>query len=335
MAGAENTNGEAVRWGVLGTAKIGLNATIPGIQKSRNGRLAAIASRDIARAEAVAAREPGAKVYGSYEALLDDPEIEAVYIPLPNALHVEWTIRAAEHGKHVLCEKPLAPTAAEVRRMIDACTAAGVLLMEAFMYRFHPQTLWALELLRQGRIGQVQLVRSAFHFDISARPRDIRLQAALAGGSLMDIGCYPLNFSRAVFGGAPRGAAAHTVIMPGAEVETKVGAVLDFGDGRMSMIDSSFQLPRQFFAEVWGERGRLLLPSPFTPGIAETVVRIEVDDEVTERHFAPVDQYQLEAEHFAECIRNGQPVALPPADALEQAEAIEMIYRAAGYTWPR
>jgi predicted dehydrogenase len=168
-------------------------------------------------------------------------------------------------------------------------------------------------------------VRSAFHFDISARPQDIRLQAALAGGSLMDVGCYPLNFSRAVFGGPPVGAAAHVVVMPGAEVETRMGAVLDFGNGRMSMIDSSFELPRQFFAEVWGEQGRLLIPSPFTPGIAETVVRIEVGDEVTERRF----------EHFAECIRTGQPVALPPADALEQAEAIEMIYRSAGYTWPR
>jgi predicted dehydrogenase len=151
----------------------------------------------------------------------------------------------------------------------------------------------------------------------------------------MDVGCYPLNFSRAVFGGAPLGVAAHTVVMPGTEVETEMGAVLDFGEGRMSMIDSSFQLPRQFFAEAWGERGRLLLPSPFTPGIAATVVRIEVDDEVTEHHFAPVDQYQLEVEHFADCVRSGQPVALPPTDAREQAEAIEMIYRAAGYTWPR
>src|SRR5215470_19141941 len=217
MSGAENTNGEAVRWGVLSTAKIGLNAMIPGIQKSRNGHLAAIASRDVARAEAVAAREPAAKVYGSYEALLEDPEIEAVYIPLPNALHVEWTIRAAEHGKHVLCEKPLAPTAAAVRRVIEACDAAGVLLMEAFMYRFHPQIRWALEQLQQGRIGPARLVRSGFHFDISARPHDIRLQAGLAGGSLMDIGCYPLNFSRAVFAGPPVGAASHVVVMPRAE----------------------------------------------------------------------------------------------------------------------
>jgi xylose dehydrogenase (NAD/NADP) len=335
MAGADVVNGDEVRWGVLGTGKIGLQAMIPGIRASRNGRLAAIASRDVARAEAVVAREPGAKVYGSYEALLDDPAVEAVYIPLPNALHVEWTVRAAERGKHVLCEKPLAPTAAEVRRVIDACNAAGVLLMEAFMYRLHPQIQWALEQLRQGSIGPVRLVRSAFHFDIGGRPRDIRLQAALAGGSLMDVGCYPLNFSRAVFGGPPRGAAAHAVVMPGAEVETELGAILDFGDGRMGVFDCGFHLQRQFFIEVWGERGRLLVPKPYTPGLVETVVRIEVGDETAERHFVPVDQYQLEAEHFADCIRSGRPVALPPEDALEQAEAIEMIYRAAGYTWPR
>src|SRR5579862_915431 len=174
-----------VRWGVLSTANIGLKAVIPAIQASRNGWLVAIASRDLASAERVARREPGVRAYGSYEALLDDPNVDAVYIPLPNSLHMEWTIRAAQAGKHVLCEKPLGVTADEARQMFAACDQAGVLLMEAFMYRFHPQILWAQEQIATGRIGAPQVARASFVFDISHNPENIRLQGALAGGSLM------------------------------------------------------------------------------------------------------------------------------------------------------
>ncbi len=325
---------DPVRWGVLSTAKIGVRAVIPAIAAASNAQLMAIASRDTARAQAVAADYSSARVLASYEALLDDDEIEAVYIPLPNSLHAEWTIRALEAGKHVLCEKPLGITAEEVRQIRNASERADRWVMEAFMYRFHPQIRWALEQVAAGRIGEPRMVRSSFVFDLQSRPGDIRLQGMLGGGSLMDVGCYPLNFCRAVFGGPPREIAAHVVVPPGSEVEMTIGAVLDFGAGRLGIIDSSFSLPRAFFAEVVGELGRIILPTPYTPGHAETVVRIETGDETLERRFGGIDQYVLEVDGFSGSIRRGIAPFISLEDSLEQAESIERIYAAAGYTPP-
>jgi len=329
----ETQQADPVRWGVMSTAKIGVRAVIPAIAAASNARLVAIASRDTARAETIAADYPGTRTLATYEALLDD-EIEAVYIPLPNSMHAEWAIRALEAGKHVLCEKPLGITADEVRRIRAASEQANRWVMEAFMYRFHPQIRWALEQVAAGRIGAVRMVRSSFVFDLHSRPGDIRLQGALGGGSMMDVGCYPLNFCRAVFGGPPREIVAHVVVPPGSEVETTVGAVLDFGAGRLGMIDASFSLPRGFFAEVVGERGHVVLPAPFTPGHAETVVRVEIGDETLERHFSGVDQYMLEVESFSRSIRHDVAPFISLGDSLEQAESIERIYAAAGYTPP-
>ena len=334
MVDTNKNQGDSVRWGVLSTAKIGVRAALPAIAEATNARLVAVASRDEARARALAADYPGVRALGSYEALLADDAVEAVYIPLPNGMHVEWTIRALEAGKHVLCEKPLGVTADEVRRIRAASERTGRLVMEAFMYRFHPQIRWTLEQLAAGRIGAVRLVRSAFVFDLHNRQSDIRLKGALGGGSLMDVGCYPLNFCRAVFGGPPREIAARVVVPPGSEVELALGAALDFGDGRLGMIDASFMLPREFFAEVVGERGRIFLPGPYTPGRAETVVRVSVGDETVERHFAGIDQYTLEVESFSACIRQGTAPFISLEDSLEQAESIERIYDAAGYTPP-
>lgn len=325
-----------VRWGVLSTANIGARAVIPAIQAASNGQLLAIASRDRARAEAFAARlRPGTRAHGSYEALLADPDIEAIYIPLPNSQHAEWSIRAAQAGKHVLCEKPLAATAAEARRIADACRASGVLLLEAFMYRFHPQTRWVQEQVAAGLIGPVRLVRSNFAFDIRTRPGDIRLLATLGGGSLMDVGCYPLNYSRMIFGGLPRQATAHVVTPADSEVEQTVAAVLDYGDDRLAIIDCSFQQPPHQRAEVIGETGRIVVEAPFTPFRNDAIVRVVREDETVEHRIPAVDQYQRQVEHFGACIRAGTPLAISPADAVENAAAIEMIYRAAGYTWPR
>jgi D-xylose 1-dehydrogenase (NADP+, D-xylono-1,5-lactone-forming) len=328
------TRAEPVRWGVLSTAKIGVRALLPAIAEAENARLVAVASRDLARAEAVAADNPGARALAGYEALLAADDVEAVYVPLPNSMHVEWTIRALEAGKHVLCEKPLGITADEVRRIQAASAQADRWVMEAFMYRFHPQIRWTLEQLAAGRIGAVRLVRSAFVFDLQSRPNDIRLKGALGGGSMMDVGCYPLNFCRAVFGGPPREIAARVVVPRDSEVELAIGAVLDFGDGRMGMIDSSFTLPRTFFAEVVGERGRITLPAPYTPGRSETVARIETGDETLERRFSGIDQYTLEVESFSNSVRNGSTPFISLDDSLEQSESIERIYAAAGYTPP-
>jgi predicted dehydrogenase len=326
---------EPVRWGILGVARIGMRAVIPAMLAASNARVVALASRDQARAEAAVTELPGARAYGSYEALLEDPEIEAVYIPLPNGLHAEWVTRAAAAGKHVLCEKTLGMTPDETRAMVGACERAGVLLMEAFMYRHHPQIEWALAQVAAGRVGEVQLVRAGFGFNIAGRPDDIRLVAALGGGSLLDVGCYALNFARAVYGRGPVSAAAQVVVPAGSEVERSVAAALDFGQGQLALIDGDFVAPRHHFAEVVGDKGRLLIPRPFTPGTSETTVQIELGDETTERGFEGVDQYQLEVERFGEAIRAGTPPFLLPSDAIEQSDSIAMIYAAAGYAWPR
>lgn len=330
----ETQQANPVRWGVMSTAKIGVRAVIPAIAAASNAQLVAIASRDTTRAQTIADNYPGARALASYDALLADDEIEAVYIPLPNSMHAEWAIRALEAGKHVLCEKPLGVTSDEVRRIRAASEQANRWVMEAFMYRFHPQIRWALEQVAAGRIGAVRMVRSSFVFDLHSRPGDIRLQGALGGGSMMDVGCYPLNFCRAIFGGPPREIAAHVVVPPGSEVETTIGAVLDFGEGRMGVIDASFSLPRGFFAEVVGERGRIVLPAPYTPGHAETVVRVETGDETLERHFSGIDQYMLEVEGFSRSVRHDTAPFISLDDSLEQAESIERIYAAASYTPP-
>jgi D-xylose 1-dehydrogenase (NADP+, D-xylono-1,5-lactone-forming) len=326
---------ESVRWGILGVARIGMRAVVPAMLAASNARVVALASRDQARAEEAVAEIPGAQAYGSYEALLDDPEVEAVYIPLPNGLHAEWVTRAAAAGKHVLCEKTLGMTPDETRAMVSACERAGVLLMEAFMYRHHPQIEWALAQIAAGRIGEAQLVRAGFGFNIAGRPDDIRLVAALGGGSLLDVGCYALNFARAIYGRGPVSAAARIVVPDGSEVERSVAAALDFGQGQLALIDGDFLAPRHHFAEVVGDKGRLLIPRPFTPGTNETVVQIELGDETVERHFEGVDQYQLEVERFGLAIRMGTSPFLSPADAIEQADAIAAIYAAADYKWPR
>jgi D-xylose 1-dehydrogenase (NADP+, D-xylono-1,5-lactone-forming) len=335
MSGPIQTPSAPVRWGILGVARIGMRALLPAMQAASNARVVALASRDQARAEATVAELPGARAYGGYEALLEDPEVEAVYIPLPNGLHAEWVTRAAAAGKHVLCEKTLGMSPEETRGMVDACERAGVLLMEAFMYRHHPQIEWALAQVAAGRVGKVQLVRSGFGFDISSRPDDIRLKAALGGGSLLDVGCYPLNFARAVYGRGPVSVAARVVVPAGSEVERSVAAALDFGQGQLALIDGDFVAPRHAFVEVVGDRGRLLIANPYTPGQNETVVRIERDDETVERRFEGVDQYRLEVERFGAAIRAGTPPFLPPADAIEQADALAAIYAAADYAWPR
>jgi len=199
------------------------------------------------------------------------------------------------------------------------------------MYRLHPQIRWVLQHIEENAIGKVHVVRSAFGFDLRKRTADIRFSALLEGGSMMDVGCYPLSLCRAVYGRPLRSASATVYIPSGYEVELATAAVLDFGDGCVGMMDSSFTVPWHQFADITGELGRITMSRPFTPGKSDTVVRIERGDEVTERRFAGVDQYQLEIEHFGDCVLNGTEPLLAESDAFAQAEAIETVYAAAGY----
>jgi D-xylose 1-dehydrogenase (NADP+, D-xylono-1,5-lactone-forming) len=323
-----------VRWGVISAANIGYKRVIPAILASSNGQLLAVASRNPHRARELFAHIPQVRIYGAYESLLDDPEIEAVYIPLPNSLHAEWTIKALAAGKHVLCEKPLAITAKQGALMVEAAQANERLLMEAFMYRIHPQTLWALEQIHTGRIGLVKRVSASFAFNVMQHPRNIRLQAALAGGSLMDVGSYPVNFCRAVFGNSPVAVAARVYRPDDAQVELSTNAVLDFGDGRFGLIDSSFHLPTRQIAEIHGETGSIRIPIPFTPGEVEVEVVLSLEGQTIHQHIARVDQYRLEVEHFGASIRSGTQPAFSLSETIENLATIEAIYQSAGYTWP-
>ena len=325
-----------VRWGVLSVANIGVKHVIPAILASSNGQLAAVASRNLQRVGELLAHIPQVRIYGAYESLLEDPEIEVVYIPLPNSMHAEWSIKALEAGKHVLCEKPLAVTALQGMTMVEAARANDMLLMEAFMYRFHPQMLWALEQVRAGRIGTVKLVRASFAFNVMLppRPHNIRLQAALAGGSLMDVGSYAVNFCRAVFGHSPSTVAARIYKPDDGQVELSTNAVLDFGDGRFGLIDSSFDLPARQVAEIHGEDGSISIPMPFTPGDVEVEVVLSLEGQTIHQHIAHVDQYRLEIEHFGASVRSGTQPVLSLTETIENLATIEAIYRSAGYPWP-
>ena len=329
-----NKSDRYVRWGVISSANIGVRYVSPAIQASSNGRLVAVGSRDARHAAGLYAFAPGIHIYDSYDAVIDSPEIDAVYIPLPNSLHAEWAIRALQAGKHVLCEKPLAATLEDAKAIAAAAREHNVLLMEAFMYRFHPQIVWALEQVEAGLIGQVRLVRASFAFDIRARPENIRLNAELAGGSLMDVGCYPVNLCRAVYGRSPLMASARVHTPKPGGVELATNALLDFGNGGFALLDSSFELPARQMAEIMGESGTITLPVTFTPGNSEVTVFVTKDGKLSERSFARTDQYQREVEHFADCILTQREPALRISETLENIATLEAIYQAAGHDWP-
>lgn len=202
------------------------------------------------------------------------------------------------------------------------------------MYRFHPQIVWALEQVRQGALGGVRLVRASFSFTIGERPENIRLQAELAGGSLMDIGCYPVNLLRAVYGRSPQSVAARVHVTGPTSVDMATNAVLDYGDGCFGVLDSSFYLPSRQGAEIIGEQGMLTIPVPFTPGNHDMTVFVTKNGQMTEQHFSGLDQYKLEVEHFAQCIRSQQDPVLSLGESLENLATIEAIYAAAGLDWP-
>jgi predicted dehydrogenase len=250
------------RWGLLGTARIN-RAIIPPLRASARHALVAVASRDPARAAAYAREWEIPRAHASYQALLDDPEIDAIYNPLPNALHASWTIRAARAGKHVLCEKPLATTVADVDAVAEAAAAAGVVVTEAFMYRHHPQTLRLQALVGDGAIGVVQLVRSAFTF-VLTRTEDARWDPAMGGGSLWDVGCYPVSMSRLLAGTEPHEVFGRSRLAAGGVDEAFTGQMV-LG-GIVAQFDCGFRAQFRTHLEVVGTEGVITVPAPFKPG---------------------------------------------------------------------
>ncbi len=315
-----------IRWGILSTANIALKRFIPGVFDSRNGIVAAIASRDLGRARESAGRLGIAKAYGSYEALLADPDIDAVYNPLPNSLHAEWTLKAAAAGKAVLCEKPLALSSSEARAMIDGCRGHGVALMEAFMYRFHPQHARVRTLLAEGAIGELRAVRAAFTFLLEPFPRhNVRLQQNLGGGALMDVGCYAVNAMRMLFGEEPRWASAQWDFRDEFDVEVSAAGVLGFSDRRMGTFDCGFRAAGPGSYTVVGTKGQIDVLNAFVPGDADVSLLVTTGRERREECIVGVDQYRLEAEEFAAALLERRTPPIPVQDALGTLKTIEAL----------
>lgn len=319
---------ETVRWGILSTANIARAAVIPAIQAAPHNVVAAVASRDTARAAAFADKLAIPRAYGSYAALLDDPEIDAVYIALPNSLHLEWAVKAAAAGKHILCEKPLALDVAQCQEMAGAATTAGVILMEAFMYRFHPQIAAARELVSSGAIGKVQHMHAAFTFRVT-NPANIRLQADLGGGALMDVGCYCVNALRTFAGCEPVEVQA-VAVWHANGVDDRMVGLLRFDDNLTGQFDAALNLARRETFLAAGADGTLELPRAYLPGKGDTIVRVrQGSGEVVEQTIAGADEYQLMVEHFAQCVRSGAPPAYGPDEAARNMNVIEALYRSA------
>jgi len=323
-----------LRWGVLSTARIGRTKVVPGIQRAPNCEVVAIASRDRAVAARVAAELGIPTAHGSYEALLADPTVDAVYIPLPNHLHAPWAIAAAEAGKHVLCEKPLAMTAVDAERMIEAAERAGVRLMEAFMFRLHPSWVAVRELVASGRIGRLTAVQSWFSF-YNDDPANIRNVLAAGGGALYDIGCYSVNLSRMLFGGEPTRVEGLVVRDPANGTDVVASGILAFGDGLASFTCST-RVEDDQRVEIYGSTGRISIEIPFNiPPDRPTRIFLTaggdppVAPDTETMTFAPADPYTVEAEAFAAAVLEDRPVPVPPADAIGNLRVIERILASA------
>jgi D-xylose 1-dehydrogenase (NADP+, D-xylono-1,5-lactone-forming) len=313
-----------VRWGVLSTARIA-RRIVDGARLAADAELVAVGSRDGERARAYAAEHGIPRAHDSYEALLADPEVDAIYNPLPNSLHVEWTIRALEAGKHVLCEKPLSRHPAEVERAFDAAERAGRQLMEAFMWRFHPQTEQLVRMVRDGSIGRLRVARAAFGFDL---PDDtnVRWLGELEGGALMDVGCYCVSALRLVCGAEPERASAEMVARGG--VDARLAGVLRFPGDVLGTFDCGMDVAPRAAIEVVGDAATLLLPDPWHGPNPEIVV-VRPGAEPERLRPERVDPYARELEELSAAIEGGPAPRLGRADAVGQARAIDALYRAA------
>lgn len=329
---------QKVRWGILSTARIGAGQVIPAIQQSNNGEVVAVGSRDLARGQAFAAQLGIPKAYGSYEELLADPDIDAIYNPLPNDQHGSWSIRSAEAGKPVLCEKPLAMNADEAQHMIDVFAKYGLLLAEAFMYRFHPQTQRIKQLVEAGGVGKIHFMQATFGFSIGNED-DIRLKREMGGGALMDVGCYCINVIRYMLGEEPDALHAFAEFGARSDVDERLAGLLHFPSGALAQLDCSFRTPLKQSYELRGTQGRILVERAFIPP------RSEQDGEVLIRYWhnapgspaetyeevriEPVNQYTLMVEDFADALLNKRPPRFPIQDSVGTMRVIDRLLASA------
>ncbi len=311
-----------IQWGVLGCANFARERAIPAMQLAEGVEIAGIASRSLDKARTFAAEFGIPKIYGSYEEMLADPDIEAVYNPLPNGLHAEWTIKALEAGKHVLCEKPFAATVAESEAVADSARRTGKLVMEAFMWRFHPMHLRVCELIQENAIGKVRLVNSAFTF-VLARGENVRLDPKMAGGGLMDVGVYCVSAARFLFGSEPHHVMCRADIDPEYNVDMLACGMLEFENG-YATFDTGFTVPFRCEYEVVGETGRIIVPNAFLP-TQQPLIIIERDGKRDRELFPAPNQWSLEFEHLSDCIANNSPLNYDAVDAVKQQKVMNAL----------
>jgi predicted dehydrogenase len=324
-----------IRWGVLGYARIARENVIPAIQRSSNSEFLAIASREESKLAECRAAFNVPKSFLGYDELVRDPEVDAIYIPLPNSLHCEWTIKAAENGKHVLCEKPLALNAAESRKMIAACRANKVILMEAFMYRYTDRTRQVLNVLRSGALGEIKFISSTFRF-LLANPASIKFKSELGGGSLYDVGCYPVNFIGMVLdeiSGKQPGTASslppESICVQSVRengIDTIFSALLKFPSGLVASLNSGFNAQKRVFSEIVGTKGALEIPDTFFDNAG--VLVLTTGEERREIPVAQSDRYRLEIEDFAGAILNRRPPQFSLAETQRNIELMDKLFAA-------
>ncbi|GAK56728.1 NAD binding oxidoreductase [Candidatus Vecturithrix granuli] len=318
---------QKVKWGILSTAKIAREHVMPGMQAGKYCDIYAIASRDLAKAQEIAKAFSIPKAYGSYEELLADPEVQAIYNPLPNHLHVAWSSKAAEAGKHVLCEKPLGLDAADAEKLVKVCREKSVLLMEAFMYRTHPQWVQAKKYVEEGKIGELKAIQVFFSYT-NLDPQNIRNRSDIAGGGgLMDIGCYPISQSRFIFGKEPKRGLALINRDPAWKIDTLSSAILDFGTGHVTFTCSTQLFPYQR-VNMLGTKGRLEIEIPNNaPENKPTRMFYETADGIETITIDTCHQYQIECDLFSKAILEGSPLPTPPEDAIANMKVIDALFR--------
>jgi predicted dehydrogenase len=323
-----------IRWGVLSTAAIGLKKVIPGMQLGHHMSIVAIASRNLAQSQKAAAELGIPTAYGSYEELLADPNIDAIYNPLPNNLHVPWTIKAAEAGKHVLCEKPISLTVAEAETLLAVRARTGVKIGEAFMVRLHPQWMRLRELLKEGRIGELRSVLGFFSY-FNINPQNIRNQVDAGGGALMDIGCYLIQASRYAFAQEPMRVVASVSRDPVMHTDRLTSAILEFPGGGQAIFTCSTQLVPYQRIHFMGTKGRIELEVPVNaPPDRPTRLLIDAGTDlfgggITAETFPACDQYTLQGDAFSKAILENTEVPVPVEDAIRNMAVIEAIFRSA------
>lgn len=315
-----------VNWGILGCAGIAERAFIPALGEVNNAELHGIAARDESRAKDWAKRFGFQKSYRNYGDLLKDPAIDAVYNPLPNNLHAEWSILAFRAGKHVLCEKPMAMNAGEVREMLTAAGEADVLLMEGFMYKFHPQIRRTVELVRSGELGEIRAVHSSFTFNRTFGRDNYRLVPGMGGGALYDVGCYTISLSRMIFDEEPLSAFARARIDPLTKVDTTVAGILEFAGDRFALFDCSFEAEFQSRLLVVGKDGTIALDRAFSAKDFDTQIE-SVKNGQKEKILVPrANMFSLMIEQFGRCILRREPLPFPPEDAERNMGVIDACF---------